>query len=443
MDRIELLEPLLQGGIRNTNFFNGRLLSAEDLRTEQTAARQQRQQLGRAAGAGIVWGLTVERGDTAGGATVVNVAAGLALNETGQALALPTAMQVALVRERDAASTAAGLFAPCEQGAVTATVVAGTGVYLLALAPASGFAERALASGLGGNALTSPGCGSRYSVEGVQFRLIKFDLNNNEWINVETRARLAALMNNSDAASLSHLRNLLAHLCYGDDRTPDFIRDPFNPDNTSLAAVSYGALDALRAQGQLTGCDVPLALIYLTSVGIRFVDLWAVRRSLVAPLASARWAAFVGARRAREAEASFCQFAEQLRETREREQNLETLSAPQFFAYLPPVGLLPARGVGGAPGFNPQNFFAGQALRPAAFINGAQVEPLVHAALCYPPLDMRERNVVWLYRVVDAGGSIRPYYIYTSAHAPYAAGARFDIDHYNFSNYAFAPVALS
>src|SRR2546421_3082779 len=108
MDSIELLEPLLQGGIRNTNFFNGRLLSAEDLRTEQTAARRQRAQVGRAVGAGVVAGLEVSRGDASAAASV-NVAAGLALNETGQALELPTAMQVALVREQPATSAAAEL----------------------------------------------------------------------------------------------------------------------------------------------------------------------------------------------------------------------------------------------------------------------------------------------------------------------------------------------
>ena len=34
---LELLEPMLRGGIRNTHFFNGRLLTADDLRAEQAA----------------------------------------------------------------------------------------------------------------------------------------------------------------------------------------------------------------------------------------------------------------------------------------------------------------------------------------------------------------------------------------------------------------------
>src|ERR1044072_1835840 len=71
MNRVDLLEPLLEGGIANTNFFNGRLLSAEDLRAEQKASRQQRSQLGLAIGAGVVDGLWVERAAAGGGLLAV------------------------------------------------------------------------------------------------------------------------------------------------------------------------------------------------------------------------------------------------------------------------------------------------------------------------------------------------------------------------------------
>ena len=40
MESIELLTPILLDGIRNTHFFNGRLLTADDLRVEQQANRQ-------------------------------------------------------------------------------------------------------------------------------------------------------------------------------------------------------------------------------------------------------------------------------------------------------------------------------------------------------------------------------------------------------------------
>ena len=106
MSAIELLEPFLEQGIRNTNFFNGRLLSAEDLRAEQEANRQQHQQLGQAIGEGIAYGLEVRQAiDTSPpsgtAAPLVKVSAGLALNRRGQALFLPSEIELALVREKE------------------------------------------------------------------------------------------------------------------------------------------------------------------------------------------------------------------------------------------------------------------------------------------------------------------------------------------------------
>jgi hypothetical protein len=435
MDQIELLEPFLQGGIRNTNFFNGRLLSAEDLRTEQAASRQQRAQLGRAVGAGVVSGLDVEAGapdEKTSATTVLNVSAGLALNERGQALELPQEMQVALVRAQDAGGTDAGLFAPCSPETQTA-VIAGSGVYVLVIAPASGFAERAPSSGLGGNALTSPGCGSRYAVEGVQFRLLPLDLNKLEWLPQSSLAQLAALMSSNTAAARSKLRNWLAHLCFGDVQLRQFADDPFSPTGDN-PPPPYGALDDLRAQGSLTSCDVPLALLYWTSGGIQFVDVWAARRSPFTPTSAGRWALFTSARRQREAEAMFLQFQTQLQELRAAATNLDQLVASDYFAYLPPVGLVPLTGPGGSPGFTYQNFFAGQATRPPAYIEGAAVESQVRTAFNYAPVSLANKDPMWLYQVLD-GPAPRPYLIFVSAFAPYQAEARFDFVRWNFSRF--------
>ena len=59
MSYTELLEPILKGGIRSVNFFNGRLLSAEDLKQEQEANREGRARLGQAVGHGVAYGLEV------------------------------------------------------------------------------------------------------------------------------------------------------------------------------------------------------------------------------------------------------------------------------------------------------------------------------------------------------------------------------------------------
>jgi len=56
---IQLETPFLEGGIAFTNFFNGRLLSGEDLTREQQARRAVAQQLGHAVGDGVAYGLWV------------------------------------------------------------------------------------------------------------------------------------------------------------------------------------------------------------------------------------------------------------------------------------------------------------------------------------------------------------------------------------------------
>src|SRR6516165_9833646 len=113
--RIKLLAPVLDQGIRNTNFFNGRLLTAGDLQTEQDADRSHRAQLAQAVGEGVVTGLLVTLLDdgSGGGAPVVRVAGGLALNRCGQALALPTSTEVVFTAQADQLPPDAGLFAAC------------------------------------------------------------------------------------------------------------------------------------------------------------------------------------------------------------------------------------------------------------------------------------------------------------------------------------------
>src|SRR5690348_8736111 len=95
----DLLKPILDNGIQSTNFFNGRLLMAEDLQTEQTAHRQQHQELGRAIGDGVVYGLVVQQvvSSPPPPQPAVSVSAGLAITRSGRAILLPTDQQVALV----------------------------------------------------------------------------------------------------------------------------------------------------------------------------------------------------------------------------------------------------------------------------------------------------------------------------------------------------------
>ena len=57
MSATDLQTPIIEGAIRSTNFFNGRLLSARDLTLEQSAYREADRRLGKAIGEGIAYGL--------------------------------------------------------------------------------------------------------------------------------------------------------------------------------------------------------------------------------------------------------------------------------------------------------------------------------------------------------------------------------------------------
>ena len=95
MSYTELLEPILKGGVRSVNFFNGRLLSAEDLKQEQEANREGRSRLGQAVGHGVAYGLDVALSAANTAAThVVTVAPGLAVNREGRALKLSQAADI-------------------------------------------------------------------------------------------------------------------------------------------------------------------------------------------------------------------------------------------------------------------------------------------------------------------------------------------------------------
>lgn len=445
MGRVELLEPLLEDGIRNTNFFNGRLLSAEDLQQEQQASRAQRTQLAKAVGAGTVSGLRVRRAVVAsppGAATsaLVTVSAGLALNRSGQTLELRADTEVALARALDEVSAEAGLFAPCEPPQ-TLTIATGAGVYLLALTPASGFAGRALSSGIVGG-MNGSGCGSRYAVEGVQFKLISVNANALGGLDAGVKAELNDLLTKSAEADVSRLRNLLAHLCAGGGRDAAFVRQPFEAQQNSVSETSQDLLEALTAEAQLTNCDVPLALIYWTTNGIRFVDEWAVRRNVTPSLAAVGWQTFLSAQRRSAAEARFLQFQAHLEELRMSVPNPQLLVARDYFRYLPPVAFVPLASASSG-GFG-DALFQTQVCRRQVFIEGAKAGALVEDSLSYPPIDLSSQEMISLYfvrenmRAYDLGGSARPqpYMIVANGHIPYQGDAHYDLSRWNYSNYS-------
>jgi hypothetical protein len=450
MGRVELLEPILADGIFNANFFNGRLLSAEDLRTEQDSVRARLSQVGRAAGTGVVAGLWVDSvttsataGSTAG--AVVSVSAGLAVNRAGQTLTLPDDTEVALVRADDTAgdnSDDAGLFKTCVPP-VTSTVLTGAGLYVLALAPASGYDGKAQASGLT-DVSTGRCCGAKYAVAGVQFKFARLDVTTNKLIDAETRSRLIALMRAGDVVSLSLLRNELAYLCFGTSAFDIFARDPFaGSGDAQASAFDLGVLADLYDSNALTDCDVPLALVYWSKNGVEFVDGWSVRRRVTHAPLSDRWSETADDPRASAGEAAFRQFQDQLERLR-RSIAPQGVSAREYFRYLPPVGIVPVTPtrLSLSSRFVYPKFFDGITCRAPVHLEGARLGALVRHACSFAAHDLTSRQMIWLYwvrqntkAIADGSLSTNYYLVFTSGHVPFAGEAHFDISLLDYSNY--------
>src|SRR5437870_2957541 len=112
---LDLQQPLLDGGIRSVNFFNGRLLTGKDLLRVDEARRLADWRLGEAIGEGIAFGLDVLENSVAAQkldtpSAVLKVSAGLAINRNGQVLRLTTDTDVRLVRPAQGGTGEAKIF---------------------------------------------------------------------------------------------------------------------------------------------------------------------------------------------------------------------------------------------------------------------------------------------------------------------------------------------
>ncbi|HYA08764.1 MAG TPA: hypothetical protein VEG24_04190, partial [Gaiellaceae bacterium] len=319
--------------LRSVNFFNGRLLTGDDLSREQATQLARLARLGRAVGDGIAWGFEVVEQPALSTKThpVVTVLAGLAVSRAGTALELPADLDVALYRDATTAPAGAepgNLFADCQLEA-PGTYTAGAGVYLLTVAPGEQAEGRAQVNGLGNE--DAP-CNVALEAEALAFRLIRLSIPHDELVEKDL------------------LRNRVAYECFGTDALAGVVADPFGTPVTG-----YGLLDTLRTQ-TLGDDEVPLAVIgWSIDDGIQFVDLWSVRRRLTRRAAEGDWASLVSDRRRAEGEAMFLQFQQQIEDLR-LAGSPELIAAEDRFEHLPPVGILPIDGPGGT-GFRFVDFF--------------------------------------------------------------------------------------
>lgn len=465
MANANLNTPVLAGGILNTNFFNGRILAAEDLTTLQVANAQQHRQLGRAIGEGVAWGFEVSLGDNSNIAQpILHITQGLALNPKGEAVSLPVDVDLALIKTADVVSANAGLFAECvpPQGMIPTNI----DCYLLTVSPTSGFQGSTPAT-----YPSDPGfgsvCASRNTVEGVKFSWLPVGVSSStasdtttlggQAVQLYTQLKplffqlvgltgsAATALQAQIAPLLSKFRNLVAHLCFGTDTLATFPTNPFPPANGASSFEEYGALDALRDQGILTDCAVPLALVYWTAAGVQFIDVWSVRRPLVPAVASAQWPVFSGRRRMAEGLAIFLQFQRQIADLQSAlpQTQLASAAATDYFRFLPAVGFLPIGGTLSSAVFDFKAFFTTKTFHLPVFIEGAVLDTLFRRSLAYSPIDLSNEEMLWLYNVRENIELIAPtalnppqaFMVFTNGHISYQGDARYDLNYWDYANY--------
>jgi hypothetical protein len=141
-------------------------------------------------------------------------------------------------------------------------------------------------------------------------------------------------------------------------------------------------MDELRRQTLLDDCDVPLALVCWTQTGVKWVDMWAVRRRSVRPAVGDPWSLLVDDRRLAESEAMLLQFQRQLEEMLP-EPGLKSMTAKSRLQYLPPAGYLPVD----TAEFDREKFFQSLTVTTEE-VDLAFVRQLIRKSLDLDPIDL-------------------------------------------------------
>jgi hypothetical protein len=394
---VTYLDAFLEGGIANPNFFNGRVLTAQDLRDAQRADRERVQRLGQVLEPGVAAGLMVG----ASGASLT-VTAGLALSRTGATLLLPRDVVLPLVGEAPSSAGQDSPFAPCspEDPTLVGNVV--SGFYLLAIAAATGLsAARAPTTSLNGGDVA---CAARFELDGVQLKLVS----------------IPSVLDDGTAwqdGAETLWRSRLAAACFGLPILDKLAPDPFAvPDR-------YGLADQLRANGSLLECDVPLAVLRWLGQSVASIDLWAVRRACVpvaglgayppptAPgVGGETFPQHASNRREVEARALLLQFQTQLEELRKSLSTPAQAAGTSHFAYLPAAGYLPLAAAGRA-GFTAATFFGLEDAPPPTELDPAYLRDLIHRSFFVDPIPFGADPPIDLFTVPGTDPA-RPYVVF-------------------------------
>lgn len=318
------LDTIFTGqGIASVNFFNDRVLTAEDLRDLASADQQHRRVIGRAIGEGIATGFGV----TAAAGRSVAVGAGVAVNALGDVFQLPLPVTVDVGSAGSVASGGEdGIFTECSVSTSDPLEIGGA-VYLLTVQPAStarGEAPRASLDGV------AQACGPGYEVEGVRFRRVFVDL-----IRLLDEARIdVESLGLANAEEIGQLRSIVAHLYLG---SPWLLRSTVDPlvDNPLRRAWALSDLEP---------CEVPLAIVAMQGSSLVFVEQFGVRRPPVGygvdPFEESGrgWSQLTHAATKAAGLASQAQFQAQLAELLEEGV---VPRAVDHFRFLPGAGIIP------------------------------------------------------------------------------------------------------
>lgn len=416
---VNLLTPVTSTRTRSINFFNGRLLAAEDLTTEQQNNLVAHTLLANAIGDGVITGLAVSISTQSNSVTspVVAITHGLAINRSGTTLLLDTDTEITLVQPATPVSTSGAIFQNCTP-VQSGPYIAGAGVYLLTIGPASSAEGLAEVSGLNNSQAS---CNTKYNAQGVQFRLIPVPLTEDELDDV------------------NHLRNLVAYKCFGAADQTTFLTNPLGQPLTT-----YGLLDHLRTTKTLANCDVPLAILYWTAdQGIAFLDMWSVRRG-VAPqgASSSGYPLLLGERHLQEAQAEFLQFEDHVQALLAAQSNPTSVFVEDYFAFLPAAGILPVAAQGSPSGFDSSTFFGKHASQDVATIDADRLPKLLHDGFYEQPIQLNATGKIQLYLIwenlqsVSQGTSNQLVLVFATSALSYRGIARFGTAKWSLSRFA-------
>ena len=415
--QLKLQQPVTSGGLQNTNFFNGRLITGADLTREQTARREAVSRLGQAVGEGIAEGLRVEIVPNAEHDPIVGITPGRAINRAGQVLGLYEHATVNLIERMSTIEQESSGFKRCPSAALSGVYAAGFGLYMLVLSPV--FTKQGSAP-TGGLKNSFAACSSDVILEAVQFRLLPVD----PYLTDET------------LPDRKRLRNFIAYLCLGTYQTEGFYQDPYG---TNLG--SYGLIDEMREGGSLSKSDVPLAIVSWSAEGLEFVDMWSVRRRLTRNSDARDWTQLVSDRRISETEAMIQQFADHIAGEEPEKHDFLDIRAADYFYFLPPAGILPVATFGATTGFSLDKFFGKKYLREIALIDGENLQALMREALKRDPVDLRTKEKVRIYIIRENFKAVRDgrvdqiAAVFAKESMPYFGTARFNSTEWDSSRF--------